>query len=104
MAFDVVENSQTKTGRRDEGLFLSGPGLIQKVLTGLGLFILGIVLQFIGFNEKGTIQDMQEPIYSLVTFQSTIAPLLTLIASGILIFYNISRDSHNEALDKLGYK
>ena len=104
MAFDVVENSQTKTGRRDEGLFLSGPGLIQKVLTGLGLFILGIVLQLVGFDAQGTISDMQDPIYKLVTFQSTIAPLLTITAAIILIFYNISRESHNEALDKLGYK
>lgn len=104
MAFDVVENSQTKTGRRDEGLFLSGPGLIQKVLTGLGLFILGIVLQFIGFDTKGSIDEMQDPIYSLVTFQSTVAPLLTIVATIILIFYDISRKSHNEALDELGYK
>ena len=51
------------------------------------------------FNERTL-----EPIYKLVTFQSTVAPLLTVSAAIILIFYNISRESHNEALDKLGYK
>ena len=69
--------------------------MIQKVLTGLGLFILGIVLQLVGFDAQGTISEMQDPIYKLVTFQSTIAPLLTITAAIILIFYNISRESHN---------
>ena len=57
MVFDVVEDSQKKTGRRDEGLFLAGPGLFQKVFSGLGVFILGFVLQFLGFsNTEATIQ------------------------------------------------
>ena len=34
MVFDVVEDSQKKTGSRDEGLFLAGPGLFQKVFSG----------------------------------------------------------------------
>ena len=78
--------------------------MIQKVLTRLGLFILGIVLQLVEFSAQGTISEMQEPIYKLVTFQSIIAPLLTVSTAIILIFYNISRESHNEALDKLSYK
>ena len=69
MVFDVVEDSQKKTGRRDEGLFLAGPGLFQKVFSGLGVFILGFVLQFLGFsNTEATIQEMKEPVNNLVLF------------------------------------
>ena len=50
MVFDVVEDSQKKTGRRDEGLFLAGPEIISKVFSGFGVFILGFVLQFLGLT------------------------------------------------------
>ena len=67
MMFDVVEDSQMRTGRRDEGLFLSGPGLFQKIFSGLGVFIIGFVLQFLGFdNSQSSVEQMQEPINNLV--------------------------------------
>lgn len=105
MIFDVVEDSQVKTGRRDEGIFMTGPGLIQKVLSGLGIFILGLVLQYIGFDLQTANQEIDKtPIDQLVLFQITVQPILLLAGTCCLFFYNISRDSHRGAVNELGYK
>ena len=104
MIYDIVENSQINTGRRDEGIFMTGPGLIQKILSGLGIFILGFVLQYLNFDPNiATNSESKPPINELVLFQITVGPLLTLIGTSFLFLYNISRDSHHEAIGSLGY-
>lgn len=104
MIYDIVENSQINTGRRDEGIFMTGPGLIQKILSGLGIFILGFVLQYLNFDPNiATNSELKPPINELVLFQITVGPLLTLIGTSFLFLYNISRDSHHEAIGSLGY-
>ena len=105
MMFDVVEDSQMRTGRRDEGLFLSGPGLFQKIFSGLGVFIIGFVLQFLGFdNSQSNVEQMQEPINNLVIFVCISGPILNFAGLGFIYFYSITRDSHTSAVDELGYK
>ena len=104
MVFDVVEDSQKKTGRRDEGLFLAGPGLFQKVFSGLGVFILGFVLQFLGFsNTEATIQEMKEPLNNLVLFICIICPILNIGGLTFIYFYTITRDEYESAVKDLGY-
>ena len=105
MVFDVVEDSQKKTGRRDEGLFLAGPGLFQKVFSGLGVFILGFVLQFLGFsNTEATIQEMKEPVNNLVLFICMIGPILNIGGLTFIYFYTITRDEYESAVKDLGYE
>ena len=105
MVFDVVEDSQKKTGRRDEGLFLAGPGLFQKVFSGLGVFILGFVLQFLGFsNTEATIQEMEEPVNNLVLFICIIGPILNIGGLTFIYFYTITRDEYESAVKDLGYE
>jgi len=104
MVFDVVEDSQKKTGRRDEGLFLAGPGLFQKVFSGLGVFILGFVLQFLGFgNTEATILEMKEPVNNLVLFICIIGPILNIGGLTFVYFYTITRDEYESAVKDLGY-
>ena len=104
MVFDVVEDSQKKTGRRDEGLFLAGPGLFQKVFSGLGVFILGFVLQFLGFsNTEATIQEMKEPVNNLVLFICIVGPILNIGGLTFIYFYTITRDEYESAVKDLGY-
>ena len=104
MVFDVVEDSQKKTGRRDEGLFLAGPGLFQKVFSGLGVFILGFVLQFLGFsNTEATIQEMKEPVDNLVLFICVVGPILNIGGLTFIYFYTITRDEYESAVKDLGY-
>ena len=105
MIYDIVEDSQISTGRRDEGVFMSGPNLIQKILSGFGIFILGIVMQIIGFDSSNmTTEEIQNPIKNLVIFQSVIGPVLSLAGIICLFFYNITRDKFDNTISDLGYK
>ena len=84
---------------------MSGPNLIQKILSGFGIFILGIVMQIIGFDSNNmTTEEIQNPIKNLVIFQSVIGPVLSLAGIICLFFYNITRDKFDNTISDLGYK
>ncbi len=71
----------------------------------LGIFILGLVLQYLNFDPNiATNSGSKPPINELVFFQITVGPFLTLIGTSFLFLYNISRDSHYEAIGSLGYE
>ena len=102
MIYDVVEDGQLSTGRRDEGLYLSANGFIQKIISGLGVVFVGFMLNFVGFDVKNpSIIEMQEPIYQLAYFQAILAPVLSLGSIVCLFFYNISKFSHEKTLKSL---
>ena len=102
MVYDVVEDGQLATGRRDEGLYLSANGFIQKIISGLGVVFVGFLLEFVGFDVKNpTVIEMQEPIYRLAYFQAILGPILTLASISCMFFYNISKSSHEDALKSL---
>lgn len=54
MMSDVVEASEERTGRREEGLFFSGALFMQKASTAMGIWIASRVLEFANFPEKAT--------------------------------------------------
>ena len=49
MMADVVEDAEVKTGRRSEGVFFAGSFFVQKCTSGLGIFIVGIILDAVSF-------------------------------------------------------
>ena len=49
MMADVVEDAQTRTGERTEGLFFAGSFFMQKCVSGLGVFLSGAILALVGF-------------------------------------------------------
>ena len=105
MIYDIVEDSQINTGRRDEGVFMSGPNLIQKILSGFGIFLLGIVMQLFGFDNTNMSQtEIAQPIRELVIFQSIIGPILSLAGIFCLLLYNITREKFHRAIDHLGFR
>ena len=54
MMADVVEDSESRTGLRSEGVFFAGSFFVQKCTSGLGIFIAGMILAVAGFPEKAT--------------------------------------------------
>ena len=52
MMADVVEDAQSRTGERREGLFFAGSFFMQKCVTGIGLFLSGAILTAVGFPAK----------------------------------------------------
>jgi len=51
MMADVVEHSEITTGRRSEGVFFAGGFFVQKCTTGVGIFLSGFILSWVGFPE-----------------------------------------------------
>lgn len=51
MMADVTETSEAQTGKRTEGLFFAGFFFTQKCVTGIGIFLSGILLSLVGFPD-----------------------------------------------------
>ncbi|QDZ09021.1 MFS transporter [Sphingomonas panacisoli] len=52
MMADVVEESQSRTGRRNEGVFFAGSFFVQKCTSGLGIAVAGTILALAGLQDK----------------------------------------------------
>lgn len=103
MTADVVEDSQTKTGKRSEGLFFAGPNLIQKSISGLGLMIKGIVLTIVGFTPDGTEAEKAAAIEGLAAVIVVLSIVMPVLSVWIFSRYQITRDIHADNLESLGY-
>jgi GPH family glycoside/pentoside/hexuronide:cation symporter len=55
MMADVVEDSEERTGRRDEGLFFAGSFFVQKCTSGIGIFLAGLMLAAAGFPARAVV-------------------------------------------------
>ena len=99
MMADVVEASQTETGRRSEGLFFAGYFFMQKCAIGIGTFIAGMILTFADFPQAAVAGQVGTAILDRLALFSMLA-LLIIGITGILVLrhFPISRESHNERL------
>ena len=102
MIADVVEDSELKTGRRSEGLFFAGSSLIQKAVTGLGVFASGIVLWLAHFPSNAIPGHVDPEIvrrFALIYLPAVVA--LYSISLVIVSLFPITRETHNENLRRL---
>jgi glycoside/pentoside/hexuronide:cation symporter, GPH family len=102
MIADVVEDSELKTGRRQEGLFFAAIFFANKSTTGLGIFASGLIISTIHFPtgaRPGSIDA--EIIRHLGLVYVPTQMVLYGTASLLLLGYRISRASHAETLRKL---
>lgn len=102
MLADVVESSELATGRRSEGLFFAGSSLLQKVVSGFGLFASGGVLWFVGFPDNA-VPGQVDPA-TVNHFVLVYVPLVVvLFLAGMIVmwFFPITRASHAETLRSL---
>ncbi len=102
MLADVVEASQAETGRRSEGLFFAGSSLMQKVVSGFGLFASGLVLWAAGFPDDampGKIDPAIVDRFLLIYVPLDVA--LFLIGFAVMWLFPITRESHRETLRSL---
>ncbi len=82
MMADVVEDSETRTGIRSEGVFFAGSFFVQKCTSGLGIFAAGIMLAVAGFPEQAQPGMVPEATVDRLTlvFIATYTVLATLAA------------------------
>jgi glycoside/pentoside/hexuronide:cation symporter, GPH family len=101
MVVDVVEDSQIKTGRRSEGLFVAASAFTNKLVSASGLFFAGLMLWLVAFPTAARPGHIDPHILTrLVWTYMPIFAVLMLTAVGFLWFYDISRHRHEENLQR----
>lgn len=102
MIADVVEDSELKTGRRQEGVFFAAYAFIAKATTGMGIFASGMIVGAVGFPQgaaPGAVPD--EVLRNLGLVYTPCMFVLYGVSALFLLGYGISRESHAETLRKL---
>ncbi|WP_375402295.1 MFS transporter [uncultured Sphingomonas sp.] len=102
MMADVVEDAEVKTGRRSEGVFFAGSFFVQKCTSGIGIFIVGVILDAVAFPVGAKPGMVPTPVIDdLTTVFVTI--YLTLGVTGALLFtrFPFGRAEHEDRLRTL---
>ncbi|MDA0866283.1 MAG: MFS transporter [Cyanobacteria bacterium] len=97
---DVIELDELQTGQRREGVFYAFMTLLQKVGLALGLFLVGLALEWSGFVSNADIQTDS----ALTVIRAFMGPMpMVLLIGGMVLcyFYPVTREIHAEVLLKL---
>jgi len=103
MFSDVVEDHQTATNARSEGLIISVNGLSGKVLGGVGVLLSGLLLSLAGFGEEGSIEEKREAVTNLAIFSTSLLYIIAPISLYFISKYEINKSVHEDNLTSLGY-
>ena len=96
MLADIVEHSEMRTGRREEGLFFAARTFAEKAASGIGTLVAGIVLDLIQYPRGAAPQDVPaETLFNLGLIYGPTLMLFYFAALGCISFYGITRDTHS---------
>jgi GPH family glycoside/pentoside/hexuronide:cation symporter len=102
MMADVVEDAEVKTGRRAEGVFFAGSFFIQKCTSGLGIFIVGLILDAVSFPTGAKPGTVPGPVLDDLT--GLFAGIYILLGvTGAIIFsrFPFGRAEHEARIARL---
>ena len=103
MMADVVEASQSETGRRSEGLFFAGYFFMQKCATGIGIFLAGLILTFAEFPDAAVAGEVALAVLDrLALFYMATIAVLGIIGVAVLRRFPITREDHAARVTALG--
>lgn len=99
MMADVVEASQSETGRRSEGLFFAGYFFMQKCATGIGIFIAGQILSYAAFPAAAKPGEVGVDVLTSLAWGYMLA-VLVIGTMGLIVTrqFPISRADHEARL------
>ena len=99
MMADVVEASQSETGRRSEGLFFAGFFFMQKCATGIGIFAAGLILSFAAFPANAKPGEVGGDVLGNLALGYALA-VLVIGTLGLIVMrrFPISRADHEARL------
>lgn len=102
MVADVAEHLQLKTGQRMEGLMFATLVMVQKAVSGIGVFISGMVISAIQFPEKADPATVDPAIVNQLAWIYVISiGVLCGLAIIALWFYPITKASHQRMREEL---
>jgi Na+/melibiose symporter-like transporter len=99
---DVADEHEYQTGSRAEGVIFSIRSFGNKATQGVGGFIAGFGLEYIGFPENAEVGSLApETITGLLFLNGPVYLAIYLLAVFCMTFYNIDEKRHNELLVEL---
>ena len=102
MMSDVVEDSEERTGRREEGLFFSGALFMQKCSGGLGILGTGLVLAIAAFPAKAVPGTVAQPVLNNLALLYALLYLgLGCLAAFLLTRFPFGKEEHEARLARL---
>ncbi|MEO5938391.1 MAG: MFS transporter [Sphingomonas sp.] len=102
MMADVVEESQARTGRRNEGVFFAGSFFVQKCTSGLGIAVAGGILALAGLQDKiGPATASPDKVHNFVLMFILIYGTLALCAAFLFTKFPFGRAEHEARLSGL---
>ncbi|HUZ12286.1 MAG TPA: MFS transporter [Caulobacteraceae bacterium] len=102
MIADIVEEQQVRTGRRSEGLLFAADGLLNKIVSGFGAILPGLLLAFVGFPARAHLASLDPAIMTRLAV--IVVPITTGLSSLSIYcwrFYRIDAASHARDLDAI---
>ena len=102
MVADVADYFQLKSGQQMEGLMFSALVMVSKMVSGMGIFLSGIVLSSINFPDKASSESVDPGIVTQLVWAYVVGMGgLCALAIIALSFYPITRASHERILREL---
>jgi GPH family glycoside/pentoside/hexuronide:cation symporter len=99
MVADVTEASEAKTGKRTEGLFFAGFFFTQKCVTGIGIFLSGVLLGVIGFPAEAQPAAVDSAVITrLMAAYAGLTVIIGLCAAWIFTKFPFGRAEHEARL------
>ena len=99
MLADLVEHTEVRTGRRNEGVFFSALTFIRKTNQGIGAFAAGLILQVVAFPDGAAPSEVHAA--SLTQLGTLLVPsqwALWGVMLAALAFYRLDRAQHQSNL------
>jgi GPH family glycoside/pentoside/hexuronide:cation symporter len=102
MMADVVEDSEARTGRRSEGVYFAGSFFVQKCTSGLGILIVGQLLDLVAFPKNAKPGFVPEAVIDHLTL-AYIAIYGTLAVTAAILFtkFPFGRREHDARLAQM---
>jgi GPH family glycoside/pentoside/hexuronide:cation symporter len=102
MVADVVDESEVKTGIRQEGVFFSALSFSGKAVSAFGTMIGGAILSYVDFPVGAVLEDVPaETIFNMGLINGPILHLFYFIPLIIYTRYGLNRKRHAEVRSQL---
>jgi Na+/melibiose symporter-like transporter len=102
MITDINEDNELRTGQRAEGVFAAAGSFMNKIVTGAGILVGGVLIDLVHFPAHATPQSIDPQIIrNLVSINIPVQVILIGIAMVLLGMYKIDRAKHEDNLKKI---
>ena len=105
MSYEIVEDVQRATKRREEGLLGTVNSFIHKIVGAGGVLISGLIIGYVGFDAPGvTLAELRGPIVNqFALIHVVLGCIMPFISTLLVLLYRIDRKDHQANIQDLGY-